>query len=331
MIRLPVITNSELRAYRKCPKYHDIAYKQRIRPVEQSYALRFGTLVHTGLEAYWKASTFKLSAAFAVMRQHESDEFELIKAEELLRGYSIRWADDGWKAVTSAKGAPMVEHEFSVELAHPMTGEVFPARIGGKLDALAEKDGRVYVVEHKTSSEDITPGSAYWQRLTLDSQVSTYIKAVKDLGYVDLSGVLYDVLRRPDMEPKKATPEASRKYTKATKTKPSRLYANQREHDETPDEYRARLREDIASDPDSYYQRGTVVRTESEEREAAWDLWTWSEAIMRGGYAPRNVEACKTVYGACSYIGVCSGTESLDNTLKFRRAETAHEELAKSA
>jgi hypothetical protein len=316
-----LITNSRLRAFRRCPRYHQHAYVDLVRPVEQSYALRFGTLIHLGLEHYWKADTFKLSAAFSAMRAAESDEFELVKAEELLRGYSIRWADDGWETIA-------VEKEFSVPLVHPATGEVFPARLGGKLDALARKDGRVYIPEHKTSSEDISPGSVYWQKLTLDSQVSTYLQAAKEMGYSDVAGVLYDVLLRPPMEPKKATPEESRKYTKATKTQPSRLYANQRDTDESLEEYRIRLREDIASDPDCYYQRGTVVRTESEEREAAFDLWHWSEAVLRGGYAPRNTEQCRTVYGTCPYLSVCTGVDSLDNVLKFRRSERENEELS---
>lgn len=310
-----LITNSRLRAFRRCPRYHQHAYVDLVRPIEQSYALRFGTLIHLGLEAYWKATEWKLSHAFKAMQAVESDEFELIKAEELLRGYSIRWADDGWQTI-------LVEHEFSVPLTHPATGEEFPAKLGGKLDALASKDGRVYVVEHKTSSEEIGPGSAYWQRLTLDSQVSTYLKAAKDLGH-DPSGVLYDVLFRPSIEYRKATPEEKRKYTKTGK-----LYANQRDIDESPEEYRQRLREDIADDPDSYYQRGTVVRTESEEREAHFDLWSWAEATLRGGYQPRNTEACKTVYGVCPYISVCSGVDSLSNVLKFRKCDRENEELS---
>lgn len=315
-----LITNSRLRAFRRCPRYHDLAYVQLIRPVEQSYALRFGTLIHKGLEAYWKAENWKLSHAIEAMKamcaRENYDEFDLIKAEELLRGYSIRWADDGWETVA-------VEKEFAVQLIHPATGETFPHKLGGKLDALARKDGRLYIPEHKTSSEDISPGSAYWQRLTLDSQVSTYLQAAKEMGYADVSGVLYDVLFRPSLEPKKATPEDKRRYTKKGK-----LDARQRDRDESPEEYRLRLRADIASDPDSYYQRGTVVRTESEEREAAFDLWAWSEAVTRGGYAPRNTEQCKTVYGTCQYLSLCTGVDSPDNVLKFRRAEVANEELS---
>jgi hypothetical protein len=293
-----------------------------VRPLETSYAMNFGTLVHLALESWWKAPTGKLIAAFAAIAAGESDEYERIKAEELIRGYHARWHSEGWTAVPGTLGEPMVEYEFAVTLTHPATGEEFPAKLGGKLDALATRDGKIYVVEHKTSSEDISPGSAYWQRLTLDSQVSTYLKAAKDLGY-DVAGVLYDVLLRPSMDAKKATPEDKRKYTKT-----GALYANQREHDESPDEYRTRLREDIAANPDSYYQRGTVVRTESEEREAAFDLWAWAEAAISGGRAPRNTEACKTVYGTCPYIGVCTGVDSLDNVLKFRRSERANEELS---
>jgi hypothetical protein len=40
----------------------------------------------------------------------------------------------------------------------------------------------VLVVEHKTSSEDVTPGSFYWSRLRMDGQVSVYFDGARALG-----------------------------------------------------------------------------------------------------------------------------------------------------
>jgi hypothetical protein len=58
-----------------------------------------------------------------------------------------------------------------------------------------------------------------------------------------------------------------------------RLYANQRETDETVDEYRDRVRAAIAEDPDRYYQRGLVVRLEAQLAEADAELWQLGQTL----------------------------------------------------
>lgn len=182
----------------------------------------------------------------------------------------------------------------------------------------------VWIVEHKTTSEDCEAGSPYWQRLRLDSQVSTYYRGARALGY-DVRGCLYDVIRKPSLKPYKATPVESRKF-KADGS----LYANQRDRDETPDEYRTRLLEDIAAKPERYYVRGEVVRTADDEHAGAADAWMIAQSIReaeRLGRFPRNVDACVRYGRTCDYFEVCTGTTSLDDRLRFRVAERAHEEL----
>ena len=176
------------------------------------------------------------------------------------------------------------------------------------------------VVEHKTTSADITPGSPYWRRLTLDTQVSTYLGATEGV-----EGMLYDVIRKPGIKPYKATPEADRKYTKA-----GTLYAAQRAADETPEEYAERLRADISSDPNKYYARGIVVRLPHERIEAARDTWLVAGSIresMRLDAWPRNPSSCDAYGRTCDYWAVCAGETTIDDAARFRTAETPHEEL----
>lgn len=176
------------------------------------------------------------------------------------------------------------------------------------------------VVEHKTTSADITPGSPYWRRLTLDTQVSTYLGATEGV-----EGMLYDVIRKPSLRPLKATPPEAQKRTKA-----GALYATQRETDETPEEYAERLRADISADPNKYYARGVVVRLPSERTEAARDTWLVAGSIresMRLGAWPRNPGACDAYGRTCDYWDVCAGVATIDDNARFRTAETPHEEL----
>jgi hypothetical protein len=298
-----LITNSRLRAFRRCPRYHQHAYVDLVRPVEQSYALRFGTLIHLALESWWLNPTCRLTAAMhaieAACANDEFDEFDHIKAEELIRGYHARWSDDTYETIS-------VEQEFQIPIENGHT-------LGGKFDALARKDGKTYIIEHKTTSESLEPGGDYYQRVcTLDSQVSTYYRAAKALSH-DISGCVYDCILRIALRPYKA--------------------GKTRKNDETPEEFRLRVRAAIADEPEKFYARYGIVRTERDETEAASDLRRTIRhleiAVEEGSY--RNTESCKSFGSTCSYIGVCSGTESLENTLKFRRAEQANEELTVDA
>lgn len=109
-----------------------------------------------------------------------------------------------------------------------------------------------------------------------------------------------------------------------------RLYANMRDTDETLDEYRARLHADIKATPDSYYKRGAVVRSESEERDAAHDAWDVADQIaqsQRTGRWSRNVDACERYGRFCDYFSVCTGEASIDDATRFRKTDKKHEEL----
>jgi hypothetical protein len=187
--------------------------------------------------------------------------------------------------------------------------------------------------EHKTSGADLSAGSTYWQRLRMDPQVSIYFAGGKSIG-LDFEGCLYDVLVRPDQRPAKATPMELRKYTKPTKTEPSRLYKNQRETDETVEEFRARVAGVVAEAPDAFFARTEVVRLDTELEASALDVEETALQIRAGsqtGIAPRNPGACFLYGRPCEFLDACSGIASLDDDTKFRKTEKIHEELSARA
>ena len=137
------------------------------------------------------------------------------------------------------------------------------------------------------------------------------------------------MLGKVGLKPLKATPPEARKYKKD-----GELYASQRDMDETPEEYRERVRNDIAEAPTAYYQRGEVVRLESEMEEHRFDIWQMGEVIHeseRTGKAPRNPDACVRYGSTCAFFGVCSGEASLDDPALFRRSARVHPELSGDA
>lgn len=327
--RLPVVpqtlTASRLKCYRRCPREHVFAYELGYRPLVEADAVRFGTLVHRALEAWWKAPGVRLDAALTTLAAFGAvegmDPFDLAKARALLRGYDARWSDEPLEVVA-------VEVEFTAPLVNPVTGAASRTWVlSGKIDAIVRdlRDGRVRIVEHKTSSEDISSGSDYWKRLRLDAQVGAYFVGPKVLGF-DVGGCIYDVIGKPGLRPLKATPPESRKYTKD-----GRLYAQQRERDETPEEYEARTAADIAGAPDRYFARGEVVRLEQDLRDYAADAWALGRQIREAELAdrwPRNPEACVRWGRTCEFFPVCSSEASLDDPSRYRRIEHVHAELS---
>ena len=353
-----LLTASRLACYRRCPREHHYRYELGLR-TKASAAQALGTLVHLGLEAWWGVSKAPdlsgltaLESSLFVMGGQGADPYDLARAQALLIGYDARWADEPYEVLG-------VEQEFRAPL--PYDGPLDPAApwvyggaetrppwtMGGKLDALVrDQRGDIYVVEHKTTSEDASPGSAYWARLRLDGQVSLYHLGAAALGY-EVAGVLYDVLVKPALKPERATPEAARKWTKARTVKcpacrgplpgcatcggtgklevePPRLYAGQRDKDEAPEDYRARLVQELASDPDRYFRRAVVVRLDRERRQHLQELRAWAQRMGADGEAPTNPDACTRYGSVCPFLGLCTGERTESD---YERVSWPHPEL----
>lgn len=324
---LPLLSNSEKRCFQSCKRRHYLRYRLLKRPLLAADPLRFGALVHKGLEAWWraaKAGTDRLAAALDAIAQAEDvDAVERIRAEELLIAYHARWEHE----IVEVLG---VEVEFTAPILNPATGAASRTFVlGGKIDAIARlSDGRIVIVEHKTTSEDVEAGSDYWKRLRLDSQVSDYYVGARALGH-DVVGCLYDVIVKPKLSLLRATPVESRKYKKD-----GLLYASQRDRDETPEQFRERLRAYIAENIDRLFARGIVVRTEDDERDAAFDTWQTAREIRdaeRAGRWPRNPDACVRWGQTCEFFAVCAHEADVDDPTRFRTARGPHEELSTQA
>lgn len=329
--RLPILSVTRANRYRGCPRadYYNSVLRRIPRYVDENR--RFGSLLHLGLETWWRALVRRhlgidpLADALSALRSSPNpDPYELARAEVLMRGYDARWSDEPLEVVWLGD-KPGVEVEFEGDLRNPATSGVSRTfRRGGRIDAIVRApDGQVYVMEHKSSGEDISAGSEYWQRLTLDLQCSAYMEGARDLG-LRPAGVIYDVVGKPDMRPLRATPIESRKYTKATAKEPARLYANQREHDETPEEHGARLAERICETPEKFFQRAYVVRTAEEERESAWSLWATSVQIresMAAGLWPQHEKSCRQYGRLCDYFMVCTKQAFIEDDHRFKTKE----------
>ena len=335
-----LLTHSRAKSWRACNRRHYYAYELGYRTVRQAEPLFVGSVFHESCaEPYWcgRRDGLTVDASADVALEATRARLEgAVRAGTLTSFAAAKLTAMATVYVSAWNTRPdvqclAVEQEFQAPLVFDGRESTF-WRLAGKIDAIVRlENGEVAVMEHKTSSADVGLGSTYRRRLTLDEQLSIYYEAAAWQGYA-VDTIVYDVIRKPRQKPYEATPEASRKYTKA-----GTLYANMRDRDETPDEYLARLLDDAGAhapnSPESLVQWVSVYRSEDQRKQFA-SVFRDTARLMRltidHNIHPLNSDACFHASGAaCDYIDVCEGTASLDDPALFRRARP-HEELTAS-
>jgi len=305
-----LLTSSRIRAAHACPRLDHYRYGLGL-VAPSTGAMAFGTAIHAGLEAWW--STMRdglpgdaLDAALSAVSVDLADPYDLTRAEAMLVAYDVRW--QRWACSVEVLA---IEAEFRAPLRHPDGRTARTWSLAGKLDALVRlSDGRVAIVEHKTTSRDASAGTEYRARLTLDPQVSVYHDGAAALGYAaDLC--LYDVLVKPSQKPLTATGELKLK-------KDGTPRAGQRTEDESPEAYRARLIEAIAEDPDRYLIHAEIVRTERDRAEHGADVWETVHAIEHHRrrlpvLPPRHASACFAHGSPCAFLPLCEGRGRIED------------------
>lgn len=318
-----ILTTSRRSTFRLCARLHDVRYVQGYKPAQERTALTIGTAVHKALEARWSQNPIPT----------DPDPFVDALVRVMVEGYDAKWEGDFHRYETIA-----VEAQFE----HPLIEPVFFTQspdwtCAGKVDGIVRDraSGELLVIEHKTTSFDVGPSSPFWERLTMDDQCSTYVLGAEALGY-DVQRILYDVLKKPPM-PIMATPPEKRRYRKAKKGEEDYapddvrlLYANQRAHDETVQEYEDRIRALVFADLDSWYARREILRVDGQiiaHMQDAWQDALRMKHAQDNGLAPRNPDACFR-YGRCWLWDHCAQGEQLEeNPERYVRMDTLHPEL----
>lgn len=324
MMAMQILTNSRRSCFNDCPRKHYYRYELCFHPIKKSDALRFGSLMHGALEQWWKCAEKENSLMAAIIwlnAQNETDynAYEIELARVLITGYNTKWLLD------KQPGA-MPEKEYRCPLLNPSTtGESKTFLLGGKIDVIIPSgENRYHIVEHKTTTEDISPESDYWLKLSIDGQISGYYAGAEAIGYPSVDCV-YDVIKKPLQRPGMATPIEQRKYTKA-----GSLYANQRERDESVGEFGMRVNEVVMSNIDLHFQRRNVARLQEDLLDYMHDMWSCAREIREAQLAnrwPRNPNACMR-YGTCEYFSVCTKTASIEDELLFVKVDNPHQELS---
>lgn len=354
----PTWSATRLKTWHRCTRLHHYRYNLDLGEPTADVAA-FGKVGHEHLEGDLRIAMGEIATPPTMLPDH----YEQARLYAVIDGYRERWTNSAWNVLG-------VEVPFQYELA----GHI----ITGRMDGIVQdkSNGQVLVLEHKFTSSDASPGSAYWDRLALDLQIACYVDGASVLGY-DVAGVIYDVIAKPAHKVKRATPVDQRKYTLPTKGKgckvcggsaggkkgviqgdgeyhgpppedyettagaetplfceacqgsgwtsapePARLYKDQRETDETPDEFYNRIVTDIAERPSDFYARAVIVRTEDEipkMRADILDTIKLARIAEMFDVHPRNSDACNRYGSRCWFWDACVGAADISDVIRFPR------------
>lgn len=278
-----LLTASRQSALLRCPRLHYWRYEVGLKHETESVALRFGSAWHLAKEARSKGADYETALAAALPESVELDELSVATLGGLLAGYYKHYAND-----TLIK-----EMHREVEFSGALNGSR-TFTVAGKIDGLAVlHDGRLALVEDKTTSDSLDAGSDYWLRLRWNSQLFQYILAAQELGW-DVACCIYDVVRKPSIRQKQ---------------------------NETVEQFGERLFADTQERPEFYFARREVPIIQSDLEEFKEQRLTLSRMILHSRNAEkrfdkperawaRNVSeiTCRT----CSYQSFCLQNISVD-------------------
>lgn len=295
---MQLLTHSRMSTARRCLREHYYRYELGIVRRAEAQYFKVGHAIHNALEVWHSTGDADKTVAAVVL----DDAYDQMTCLVLL---------DAYIDSTQPLEFESVETQFELPLVNPKTG--YPSRtfvLAGKIDGLTAD----HVVEHKTTSEDIGPGSEYWARLRVDPQISLYSLAS------GRNTVLYNVIRKPSLRPRQVplldndgikivlddmTGERVQNKNGTWKQAAAEGCSLQT-RDETPDEYGARLREDIGARPEFYFARREIPILDDHLNEFRAEVWQQAKLLMEcqnSGYWFRNVS--RVTCGNCQYANIC--------------------------
>lgn len=247
----------------------------------------------------------------------------------LLVGYDWKWSNAQSEIVLLETEGTYVGPLTNIE-----TGKDSRTwRVGGKLDKLANDQGKV-LYDHKTTSQDIEdPNGTYWRQLVIEGQASHY-ELLLLMNGIRLDRIVWDVTRKPGIKPKKLAIADRKAVTslglycgyKVTPETQTQLITEERENEEL---FMFRVARETLDDPARYFARRSVPRTREELHEYAVELWEIGQEMLgtrNTGRHFRNSGACMNYGTPCEFLGICSGHDTVDSD-KWTRKEQVHNEL----
>lgn len=357
-----ILTNSSMQCFHTCKRKYYYAYVMGLRKAETVAVLRFGSAIHYGIELHLNGASDeevcdKLRTKYIDDKPNDlGDEqsyqydCEAGKALAVMYRYLIHW-----RQIDATYEVIDIEQAFSMPLA--LTGKTrYMSRgltLKGKIDGRVYLPGdfaakkRLAIMEHKTYTGDIDD-VFYWQRLTIDNQISLYWDAtLADKMQPDT--VLYNVIRKPNLRPSLIAELDDEGLKQVVSIETGERIQNKNgswkqsvgdketqkllTRPETPVEFGGRCNAAIAAEPEKYFQRREIPRLISDLEEARYDRWQTAQLIhqcSKTGRWPRNTGACMQFNRPCQLFNVCTnhGTQNIIEIPDgYIKVDDPHQEL----
>lgn len=311
-----VLTASMMGTLVFCMRKFFYRYELGLQSAVEYTALSFGSAWHRAMEARWRYLPAD-TALLAGIGQGESplDELAVATLSGLLAGYYQYYSSDPIHNLRP-------EQEFRFPLPGSRTFDV-----AGKIDGIGILDtGRPALLEHKTTSDSVTPDSYYWLRLRCNNQIMQYVHAARTCGQpVDV--IYYDVTRKPSIRPKlipildeaglKIVLDASGQRVMKKDGKPRESAGEGmtlQSREETAEEFGERLREDSIARPEFYFARREVPILDQDLEEFVTQRLEISRMILSLRRAARSMSkphqawprnCSERTCGACEFREPC--------------------------
>lgn len=301
------LSHTSIQDFLMCQRRFEWRRVQGLRKKRRAQALRLGHRYHQGLDQLKKGKSLEDAIAHVWDSYRDvpvyADEAWFVEREVVIRLLC------GWSHFTAPLNVIASEIPFDTKIRNPDTG--WPTsrfRFKGIIDGIVgTDDGRIGVLEQKTTSQSIEPHGDFIRRLRVDSQVSRYLIAAQEIG-ISASTVIYDITRKPTIRPRKLTKKQIKTlcsdgtyFDQPIEVIPSELLL------ETPEMYGARLNDDICRQPERYYLRLEIPRLDHQLAEETRELWLQQQAIataIRTRRYFRNTAVCLSPY-RCEFADLC--------------------------
>lgn len=207
----PTITDylswSRISCFARCPRQYFFRYIERVPPSHRPVALAFGTAWHDCvgeyLEKAGKSTVEDLVEVFAESFDHELRESEVpvLVDDDETREDIVETAERMVQTFRAKVPPPDElldrERSFSLDLVHPVTGEVLPVPVVGSIDAVVRQGNEVVLLEIKSAKRRWSA-----EQLETDGQVTAYQLGARELGYSSpkLELIVTTKSKKPDVQ-----------------------------------------------------------------------------------------------------------------------------------
>lgn len=301
---MKTITHSAMTDFKNCKRKYYYRNHLKLVPRKEKPSLLLGRAVHKGLELYYQGNNIDgcIDAGIFILedvdksfwQQEDFDALEVNKAilTGMLKGYSLQFQDRGMFEVIEP------EYQFTIPVINPATQ--FASKTfehSGKIDGLFKtRSGQWWIREFKTASQI---DKHYIDRLSLDTQITSYIDGVQAVKGIQIAGVIYTILKKPSIKQKQT---------------------------ETVEQYCQRVIQDYQERLDFYFHQETLYRDQNDLDEWRFEKWDIARDIADSEKNDRwykNTAYCSQM-GGCAYMPLCiKGSEALT----FYREEEPNIEL----